>query len=219
TADVEDVKKELEEIAGEVDALAALLLEGFTDDASDAPPIPPIPSADEERQAADSMRIRVVESPDAWTTDAELTFVVENPNNELRDGDKFNWRFGNGAGKPTKKGTYSHTFRRPGTYAVEVDIVRGAGKWRTLSRPVVVRPSETDAVLDEIGRGLKRSEAVLAILAVVLAALSGLTYLYADKPFGTFQDYLLALLWGFGIDSSVRGFAGVFKNFTRQEGK
>jgi len=53
-------------------------------------------------------------------------------------------------------------------------------------------------------------------VALLLAAITGLLYLYLGtrKPFGSIQDYLLAFLWGFGIDNSVRGFTDILKKIS-----
>ena len=53
---------------------------------------------------------------------------------------------------------------------------------------------------------------------LVLACLTGLIYLYVGKAFGTVTDYSLAILWGFGIDNGIRGFAPVLAKLTGSAG-
>ena len=48
----------------------------------------------------------------------------------------------------------------------------------------------------------------LSIMALVVACAIGLVYLYDEnKTFGGFGSYIGAILWGLGMDTSVRGFA------------
>lgn len=49
----------------------------------------------------------------------------------------------------------------------------------------------------------------LLLFAGIIAVLTGFLALYAkaQTPFGTMADYVGALLWGFGVDSAVRGLA------------
>ena len=60
------------------------------------------------------------------------------------------------------------------------------------------------------GARLGTSEVLVAVVSAVVATCTGLLALYA-MPFGRFDQYVGAFLWGFGIDSSVRGFRAVFQ--------
>jgi hypothetical protein len=50
--------------------------------------------------------------------------------------------------------------------------------------------------VDELVRGRKAMRSLLLTAAFVAAVWAGLVALYFDKPFGTFRDYLAAVLWG-----------------------
>ncbi len=60
------------------------------------------------------------------------------------------------------------------------------------------------------GARLTTAEVLVAVISAVVATCTGLLALYA-MPFGRFDQYVGAFLWGFGIDSSVRGFRAVFQ--------
>lgn len=53
-------------------------------------------------------------------------------------------------------------------------------------------------------RRLAEADAVVFVISLIVATLSGLSVLYLGKPgFGSAQQYLLAVLWGFGIDKAI----------------
>lgn len=56
---------------------------------------------------------------------------------------------------------------------------------------------------------VERVDWVLAGFAVLLATLTGLLALYGDQPFGSVSDYVKAFVWGFGVDTTLRGFAKI----------
>jgi hypothetical protein len=41
---------------------------------------------------------------------------------------------------------------------------------------------------------------LILVIGILITATSGMIYLYNTRPFGTPLDYLLAALWGFGVD-------------------
>jgi hypothetical protein len=56
---------------------------------------------------------------------------------------------------------------------------------------------------------LNAADAAVTVLSLALAVVTAFAALYVDKPFGALGDYLNAFLWGFGIDSGVRGVAAI----------
>lgn len=218
--DTEAARAKLEEIATALDELESSMPSGLLDD---APLIARVllMQAEDEGHAANLLRITLLEPTDVWTTGTPLHFVIADPNGVLRQGDRFRWYFGNAQPVTLDEGSAVYHFDAPGSYEVRVEVLRGEDEQvqHRLVRPVTIRPSEAEVALSDINRRFRRSEVVLTAVALMLATLSGLIFLYADKPFGSFPDYLLALFWGFGIDSSVRGFAGVLTTVSRQEGK
>lgn len=76
------------------------------------------------------------------------------------------------------------------------------------SGPVLARNRAVEA-----RRRASQARAALSGISAVLAALSGLAALYLGKPFGTGADYLLALIWGFGTDSTVQNADALIRKF------
>jgi hypothetical protein len=84
----------------------------------------------------------------------------------------------------------------------------------TLDERITVLPGARVDQSQRILARVQRSDLLLSLVALVLAGLTGVLALYVGKAFGTLSDYLLAFLWGFGIDNSVRGFAGVLSKIS-----
>lgn len=218
--DIDTARATLEEIATAIDELETRFPSGQMDDAPRVARVLLLP-ADDEGRAADTLRITLLEPIDVWITGTPLNFVIADPGGVLREGDRFRWYFGNAQPITLNDGSAVYRFDAAGSYEVRVEVLRGENEQveHRLARPVNIRPNEAEVALSDINRRFKRSEIVLTVVALILATLSGLIFLYADKPFGSLPDYLLALFWGFGIDNSVRGFAGVLTTVSRQEGK
>jgi len=66
--------------------------------------------------------------------------------------------------------------------------------------------------LSSVQRRLWIADTLLSGFALVIASLTGLSVLYVGKVFGTPADYVGAFLWGFGIDSSIRGVATILSS-------
>jgi hypothetical protein len=77
-----------------------------------------------------------------------------------------------------------------------------------VSLSIAARPAAK--LVARAGFVLWRNEILVITIAAVLAAVGGVLELYANNSFGSVQDYLLALLWGFGIEKTVRGFNAVY---------
>jgi hypothetical protein len=70
--------------------------------------------------------------------------------------------------------------------------------------PVEIKASRVEAMKSELAKLEQR----LALITIALASATGLLALYyTGKPFGSGADYLVAALWGFGLDQSVKGYA------------
>jgi hypothetical protein len=173
--------------------------------AAAAAPPPPEPAV----EAADPPAARIAEVP--------LTFRILDPGGHFPNDATFSWHFGEEGTQWAPGGREStHAYREPGTYRVKVEVRPAAGgpALGSLATEVVVLPGRLARQTADIGGRLWRVDAILSGVSLVLAALTGLLYLYVGKPFGSLSDYLLALFWGFGIDSSVRGFTAVLKRVT-----
>ena len=133
--------------------------------------------------------------------------------------DAVEWNFGDGTGTcgPFKKQTtIQHTFDTSGTYTVEIQLLLNGLPIPdgTFSRLVEIRAGKTEMSEQGFRKGIWAANWGITVAALLLAAITGLIYLYLGKPFGTIKDYLLALLWGFGINESVKGFTEVYGKIT-----
>jgi hypothetical protein len=172
-------------------------------------------SRNQEEIAADAMRIEISTPPKNCIVNAKITFKAKVPDGTLKEGDQFQWRFGDGVVVTGKKGEESHRFDRAWNYQVECAILRGGVAVEEL-RPVTVMilPGPTEKALKQILQKIRINEAILSGFAFALAALTGLLALYANKPFGSLENYFLAFIWGFGIDTSIKGFSNISKKIT-----
>ncbi|MGC9358315.1 MAG: hypothetical protein ACP5GX_10615, partial [Anaerolineae bacterium] len=76
------------------------------------------------------------------------------------------------------------------------------------------RPPVTDAELAEIARQVrKRRDTAIFVLAVVAAIFTGLTAQYFGQTFGTWGDYVGALLWGVGTKAALEGVSATLEKF------
>lgn len=69
-------------------------------------------------------------------------------------------------------------------------------------------PGEPLEILEERRRIAQLDLGIIGISALV-AVVSGIWVLYAGRPFGSAAQYCEAIVWGFGIENTVRGFAAV----------
>jgi hypothetical protein len=168
--------------------------------------------------------LEIRQRPGPLETGREIVFTLAADGGVLAEGDRIEWS-APGSERPRQRGGQRAVFRFPdaGTYVVQVTVTRvqPAGELVTVasaSLPITVVPGaatlETAALLDRIRRG----DRAVFFTALLLATITGLQYLYIGKTFGSLTDYLTAVLWGFGIDSTVRGFAAVVKALGAGEG-
>jgi hypothetical protein len=114
------------------------------------------------------------------------------------------WTFGDGA---TGTGLdVEHVYMRRGSYRVVASLNDGT----TAELDLNVMPSELVEMQAALIATMRRNDLIVTSIAVVLAVATGLLQLYIDKPFGTLSDYIVALIWGFGIERTTRGFAAIF---------
>ena len=138
-----------------------------------------------------------------------LDFEIHDPENFLQPNDRFLWFFDDVGTAETENSTNSHRYNESGRFRVRVEIRRGGTSVRTLSEMVTIAPSAIELARASVLRSILRNEMILSLIALVLAVISGVLFLYIGKIFGSLVDYLTAILWGFGIDNSVKGFAAV----------
>lgn len=122
------------------------------------------------------------------------------------------WSF-QGEAVPTTAPSVSRAFSAQGEYGVTAFIqAASAGRPATLlSERFDVLPGKVERTLRTIRYSLFFSEVILMGISLLLAILTGMYALYFNKPFGTLADYLGAIVWGFGLDTGVRGFSNVLQ--------
>jgi hypothetical protein len=72
------------------------------------------------------------------------------------------------------------------------------------------------ALLWKTVKRLQRGRLALTVIAMILATLTGFLFYYSGKPFGTFEDYCRSFLWGFGVNTTLQGFAAILGAITTQ---
>ena len=159
--------------------------------------------------------IKVNLSPEDRRVGAQLLFRIEpNPDKAIS---VVRWTFENG--RLTSNSTrISRSYPVSGSFAVtaEIEYQDGTGDGDIAPLRLTILPSGTQKLGQRIIDNIRRTDGGLLILSVVVAAITGLLDRYTDKAFGTVADYCWAFLWGFGIDSVVRGFSA---SFTRLNAK
>ena len=181
----------------------------------------PLLSKVEENAAAQLTRIQILEPSHLRTAGSYLHFQIEDSEGVIQGDDLLRWDFSDSSRIiESSSRSITHAFTKVGRYHVKIDILRGPAKdvIKVLTLPLTILPGETEIELGEINSQIRRSEIFISAIALILAALTGLIYLYIGNAFGSLRDYLVAFLWGFGIDNSVRGFSAVLKKATGREG-
>jgi hypothetical protein len=180
-----------------------------------APPKAPPPLI-EPRVMNPPPRLEIITPPNERTTDADVSFQIVDPGRRLAAEDRFYWNFGE-SGPPAEASlATNYRYQESGDYQIVIDVWRDGQLQPQLriAEPVKILPGRTELALLDISKTVKRYDLALSLIALVLASLTGLLFLYVGKNFGTLSDYLLAFFWGLGIDSSVRGFASVMGRMT-----
>lgn len=142
-------------------------------------------TATSDRRAGDSIRFRLEPSPAGIA------------------GDDIRWTFDDA--EEASGVEVGHTFFVTGTHTVSVAF--GSSQ---PSLEVLIMPSRPVQQRDALIEVLNRKEWIVSMIAALLAALSGLSQLYVDQAFGSLNDYIGAVLWGFGVERGLRGFSAVF---------
>src|SRR5262249_33441781 len=138
---------------------------------------------------------------------------IEDPNHDLQQGDRLRWSFGESVPLTTTSRQASHQFDEADTYLVKVEVLRASGAIeREISTYLVILPGKVRRKLLSMIFEIQLIDFMLSLVALVVACLTALTQLYVSKPyFGSLTDYLMAILWGFGLDVGLRGFTAVYR--------
>lgn len=122
------------------------------------------------------------------------------------------WNFGSG-GVPGDGASNSlvRTFITPGFYSARAEIeLVGGGVCSVGPIAFMIKASENQNKLAAAARRIRGSDSIIILFSLIAATGVGFIANYSDKPFGSFEDYLIAFLWGFGIEKTVRGFSATF---------
>ena len=147
-----------------------------------------------------------------------VLFRIDDAERIVDSADRLRWFFGDVGSEETQSLDISHRYEESGRYQVRVEISRNGTTGKTLSEFIDVSPGKIEQARAGVLRNIARNELILSMIALVLAVISGVLFLYVGKLFGTLVDYLMAILWGFGIDNSIKGFAAVLGKISSNEG-
>lgn len=205
TGKLDEAGKQLEQLKLTIeqftDANKALSARAAAPTEIEAPPI---------HRFVERTRITITTPPSNRTTDNTINFEIVDAENLFQAGDVFRWNFGEpGSQEETTDKQKSYKYREAENYNVTVDVLRANKLIKSLSEPLTILPGAKAVESRNILGNIKTGDLILSLVAVVLASLTGLLALYIGHTFGTISDYVVAFLWGFGIDSSVKGFAAV----------
>ena len=129
--------------------------------------------------------------------------------------DSFTWTFGDGT--PAQSSTASvvtHTFRRAGAVKVVATMLAGGTAIDTVKAPLIVGESPIASEVQSVAWSIFGTDLLLSGIALLISVVTGLLALWANKTFGTAANYLEAIIWGVGVDASVRGFSAVLKKIS-----
>lgn len=143
-----------------------------------------------------------------------IPFIIIDVEKIIQQGDELRWYFGDLGSYEVGEMNSSHRYRESGRYQVRVEIVRGSGVVKTLTEMITILPGPIERARAAILQDIARNEKILSLIALVLAIMGGLAILYSGKLFGSLADYLMAILWGFGLDNSIKGFASVLSKIS-----
>lgn len=155
--------------------------------------------------------------PDSRIVGEIINFEVVDSENIVDQTVPLRWFFGEVGFVENKGLTASHPYQNSGRFQVRVEVTTRAGVKKELTDTITIAPGELEKARAGVLQNIVRNERILSLIALILAIISGLLFLYIGKPFGSLTDYLLAILWGFGIDNSVKGFAAVLSKISSPE--
>jgi len=164
-------------------------------------------------------RIQILTAPEERIAGATINFAVADVEQIIQPDDELRWFFGDVGSFEKQNANAAHRYQDAGRFSVRVEIIRNGALVRTLSEMITISPGEIEQARAGILKDIVQNELTLSIIALVLATITGLIFLYSDKVFGSLVDYLMAILWGFGIDNSIKGFSAVLGKIGSTEGQ
>jgi len=155
-------------------------------------------------------RINVDTAVEQRIANTNVTFTLIDAQGLITPDDKLRWHFGDISSFQEAGLQTSHLYRTPGRYEVKVEVMRDDTPFKILQEIITILPGQIEINRAQVMDRLRRNQRLLSVFALIIAVITGLLLLYVNKPFGSISDYLLAILWGFGIDSGVKSVADVF---------
>lgn len=169
------------------------------------------------------LRIEVTPAPAQRTVGADLTFLVHDERPDRQSAELYQWRFRlsdalpRPSGEPIEgdadKGTQvARRFVQPGDVTAQLTVRRPDGTdAATANCYFTVHPVRAGVDLRAVQSRSLRVALVISAVSLPLATASGLLFLYVDRVFGTGTQYLVAGLWGLGVDAALRGFGALVR--------
>jgi hypothetical protein len=171
---------------------------------------------DSSQLVKEELAIHMLNTPENCTSGTIISFSLLPKDKLPADYDTAYWDFGDGSQTSEGKDVKDHMYRKSGTFRVQVRLLKGEQfVHEILSQGVEIFPGQAESSLEEIEKKVKFADYAILLTAIILAVVTGMLALYTGKQFGSLQDYFTAIIWGFGIDTGVRGFSGVFKAMTQ----
>jgi hypothetical protein len=168
-------------------------------------------------RAASFTHIEISTAPEDRIAGATITFTIVDVEKIIQPDDQLRWFFGDVGSFETQNVNASHAYTESGRFQVRVEIIRNEELVvKTLTEMITLLPGAIEQLRATIIQDIVRNERVLSAIALVLAIIGGVIFLYSGKLFGSLIDYLGAILWGFGLDNSVKGFAAVLKKISTE---
>jgi hypothetical protein len=160
---------------------------------------------------ARTIDIVIAEPPADRLAGQELSFQLDDPAAVIAAGDQVEWDFGDGVRLTTEALHARHRFLSAGAFRARVTVMRAGTDVAVAVGAIDVLPRPIEVLVERQRASLGRIAAVLTVVSLTIAVLTGLGLLFIGKSFGTPQQYGEAFLWGFGIDSGVKNVADLMK--------
>jgi hypothetical protein len=207
-SELDKVRLKLEEFKGFIeDIKQRAIVRGARGREDELAGLPEVPTA--LPSAAPFTHININTAPADRIAGATIDFNLVDDEKIIVQGDQLRWFFGDVGSFETQNGNASHRYEQSGRYHVRAEVIRGGKLVKTVSEMLTIAPGEIEQARAGVLHDILRNERILSLIALLLAIIGGVLFLYSGKHFGTLVDYLMAILWGFGLDNSIKGFAAV----------
>jgi len=160
---------------------------------------------------AQTVDIVIAPSPTDRIAGTELSLTLDDPGSILAPGDQYEWDFGDGGRLTTTAPQARHRYLSAGAFRTRVAVTRSGADVAFAVAAIDVLPRPIEVLAQQQQSSLRRIAAVLTLVSLAIAVLTGFGLLFIGKGFGSPSQYIEAFLWGFGVDSSVKSVADLMK--------